>query len=215
MHSALIIILFSSLAIGLVHTLIGPDHYVPLIAIAKARDWSLRKSFWLTLVCGIAHVLSAAILGVIAILLGFGLSKLSFIEAFRGNIAVWILIGFGLVYFLWSVYKIVLNKHHHHHHHFDTKKEITPWVLVLIFVLGPCEPLIPLIMYPAVEGSAINVILVTLVFGLATIVTMISMVMLTIFGTKNIKFNFFHKYGNAMAGAIICCSGVAIKVFGL
>ena len=30
---------------------------------------------------------------------------------------------------------------------------MTPWVLFTIFLFGPCEPLIPLLMYPAAKGN--------------------------------------------------------------
>jgi len=210
MHNTLIIILSSAMAIGFIHTLIGPDHYVPLIAMSKARSWSMFKTALITLICGIAHVGSAAVLGMIAVVLGFGLAKLNFIESFRGNIAVWLLIGFGIVYLVWSIYKLIRRKHHHH-----IKSEITPWVLCLIFVLGPCEPLIPLMLYPAIRGSLLDVFAVTMVFGMATIITMLSVVIMTVYGTNFIRVKFLEKYGNVMAGAIICSTGVAIKVFGL
>jgi nickel/cobalt exporter len=214
MPNTLIIILSSAMAIGFIHTLIGPDHYVPLIAMSKVRSWSMFKTFIVTLICGIAHVGSAAILGMIAVILGFGLAKLNFIESFRGNIAVWLLIGFGLVYLAWSIYKLIRHKHHHHHHH-HIKTEITPWVLCLIFVLGPCEPLIPLMLYPAIRGSLLDVFAVIMIFGMATIMTMLSVVVMTVYGTNFIRVKFLEKYGNVMAGAIICSTGVAIKVFGL
>ncbi|MCK4870397.1 MAG: sulfite exporter TauE/SafE family protein [Gammaproteobacteria bacterium] len=214
MNEALLIILGSALTIGFVHTLIGPDHYIPLIAMSKARNWSMKRTAVITLICGIAHVLSAAILGMIAMILGLAITKLSFIEASRGSFAAWMLISFGFVYFVWSMYKIIAKKHHHHHLG-EGKKEITPWILVLIFVLGPCEPLIPLLMYPAIEGSMANVLAVTLIFGFATIVTMLTVTLASVFGTSFIKFSFMEKYGNALAGAIICFSGIAIKTFGL
>ena len=107
------------------------------------------------------------------------LSKLNFIESFRGEVAAWLLIGFGFAYFIWGVRTAIKNKKHSHSHmHIDgTKhihnhshndehvhvhakkglKELTPWVLFIIFILGPCEPLIPLIMYPAMQKSILNV----------------------------------------------------------
>ena len=30
--------------LGLVHTVIGPDHYLPFIVIGRAREWTLRKT---------------------------------------------------------------------------------------------------------------------------------------------------------------------------
>jgi len=50
------------------------------------------------------------------------------------------------------------HKHAHHGSHAHVHEEgsganITPWALFIIFVLGPCEPLIPILMYPAAKQS--------------------------------------------------------------
>jgi nickel/cobalt transporter (NicO) family protein len=216
MHTSLIILLYSALAIGVVHTLMGPDHYLPFIVMSKARNWSILKTTIITIICGIGHVLSAVVLGLIAVSIGITLTKLNFIESWRGEIAAWLLIGFGLIYFIWGVKNAIKNKHHHHFpHEMKSLKELTPWILFTIFILGPCEPLIPLIMYPAIKGWMLGVWLVTLVFGLATLVIMLFMVLISVFGINYLKGHFFVRYGNAMAGAVICCSGLAIKFLGL
>ena len=41
----------------------------------------------------------------------------------------------------------------------------TPWVLFLIFVFGPCEPLIPLVMYPAAKHNIQGAIIVAILFS--------------------------------------------------
>jgi hypothetical protein len=46
---------------------------------------------------------------------------------------------------------------------------VTPWALFIIFILGPCEALIPLFMYPAAQNSNGVVIMVAIVFGLVTL----------------------------------------------
>lgn len=225
----ILLIILSSIPIGFLHTLFGPDHYIPFIALAKARRWSLVRTIVITTICGIGHVLSAALLAFVGIGIGVAITQIKFIEAIRGDVASWFLIIFGLVYFVWSLRAIARKKHHEHfhlfeHHHghshvhthkFKNVKELTPWVLFIIFVLGPCEPLIPLIMYPAIQGSKLAVFLVALFFGLTTIATMLGMVVLSVFGMRSVKINFFEKYGNAIAGAIICSTGVVIKYFGL
>jgi len=46
---AFTIIIFTAIPVGILHTLFGPDHYVPFIALAKAHHWSLKKTTWITL----------------------------------------------------------------------------------------------------------------------------------------------------------------------
>jgi len=48
----LYLLLVSAASIGFVHTLLGPDHYIPFIALAKAGDWSKKKLLSVTSLCG-------------------------------------------------------------------------------------------------------------------------------------------------------------------
>jgi len=206
---AFTIIIFTAIPVGILHTLFGPDHYVPFIALAKAHHWSLKKTTWITLLCGIGHVLSAVILGIIAIAIGLSLTKIKVIEDIRGELAAWILIIFGLLYLIWSL-RALVRQHHHTHPHSRTL-----WILFIIFILGPCEPLIPLILYPAIQGSMWAVFLVSLAFGLATIATMLTVVILTVRGMHLLQFKFLEKYANVIAGSMIFMVGIAIKIFNL
>ena len=47
-------------------------------------------------------------------------------------------------------------------------------MLYEVITLGPCEVLIPLLMYPAAQESTLGMMLVTLVFGSSTLLTMLS-----------------------------------------
>jgi hypothetical protein len=87
-------------------------------------------------------------------------------------------------------------------------------MLFLVFVLGPCEPLIPVLMYPAVKASGWLVVWVTLLFGVTTLATMLVLVTLIYRGTSSLRFRWAETYGHAAAGAIVLACGLAIK-FGL
>jgi sulfite exporter TauE/SafE len=237
MSSETIILLTTAATIGFVHTVFGPDHYIPFIVISKARKWSLIKTGIITFFCGIGHVLSSVILGFIGIGLGISILKLKSIESFRGDISAWLLIIFGFTYFIWGIHRMIRNKPHSHvhihedgkdhshtHTHFENHSHfhgdsnhinMTAWVLFIIFVFGPCEPLIPLLMYPAAEGSVADIIMVAIVFGLTTVGTMLSLVLLF---HKLLKPNFIKKverYSHPLAGLIILFCGIAILFFGL
>jgi hypothetical protein len=34
--------------IGFVHTVLGPDHYIPFIAMSRARRWTLSKTLFIS-----------------------------------------------------------------------------------------------------------------------------------------------------------------------
>jgi sulfite exporter TauE/SafE len=237
MDHSLIILLATTVSVALVHTLVGPDHYVPFIALSKSRNWTLPKTIAITAACGAGHILSGVLLGVLAASLESVLSKIEIIESIRGSIAAWLLTAFGFVYCVWGIRSAVQNRKHSHFHGHDTgishehehdhhlthahvhavdEKEVTPWVLFIIFVFGPCEPLIPLIMYPATQNSVASVALVTLTFGVITIAAMLCVVVASTYGLQKIaRIRFFERYGNAMAGGIICSCGLAITFLGL
>jgi len=75
--------------------------------------------------------------------------------------------------------------------------------------------LIPLFMYTATLKNTFGLVLVTSVFGLATILTMLTIVLVALSGIKLISFNKIEKYTHALAGAIILICGIAIKFLGL
>jgi len=92
------------------------------------------------------------------------------------------------------------------------KASLTPWVLLTIFVFGPCEPLIPLLMYPAAKANTAGVVLVTALFGLTTLATMTGMVVLMCVGANSMRFERLHRYSHALAGLVVMSCGVAIKL---
>jgi len=253
MNSGISLLCTTAAAIGFVHTLLGPDHYVPFVAMSRVGRWSVRKTFIVTLLCGLAHVLSSVALGVIGIALGVAVFKLETVESVRGNIAGWLLTGFGLAYFVWGVHRAIRNKPHTHFHgHSDgsvhahshvhqtehlhvhatppsesaasepataqasintkpSEASLTPWVLFTIFGFGPCEPLIPIVMYPAAAGSAWGVAIVTAVFATATISTMLVIVLIGYRAMDAIPLGRLERYGHALAGFALFACGAAIQ----
>ncbi len=204
----------TALIIAITHTLAGPDHYLPFVMIARARKWSLKQTLTFSIVCGIAHVLSSVLLGFIGITIGSFVKNLVGIESMRGELAAWGLISFGFIYGSWGLRNTWFKKHSHTHPSPSSKK-ITPWVILIIFALGPCEPLIPVLMYPAMDHGLTSVFLVAGTFGFFTILSMTSMVWILYTGMQRIQFNFLSKYTHAIAGYSICMSGVAIQLLGL
>ncbi len=227
--------------IGFTHTLMGPDHYLPFVMIGRARHWSHLKLAVITVICGIAHVLSSVVLGLIGIAAGIALGSLESVEGVRGELASYLLIAFGLAYGVWGIRRGMQSKPHSHTHfhtdegehehthdhtHADHKHlheeeadssniNVSVWAMFIIFLLGPCEPLIPLVMFPAAEHSFIGVVLVAGVFGLVTVTTMTIIALALYSGVKIVSTAWMERYIHAMAGFIIALSGSAIAFLGL
>lgn len=231
------ILLLTAASIAFLHTILGPDHYVVFTAMGKARGWSLSRTLRITLYCGFGHVFSSVIIGVIGILLGTQLAALIEIETLRGNLAGWALLAFGLMYLAWGLQQAgrdrrhshvhthggVVHDHEHDHHDEHThvhdhraRHSITPWAMFIIFVFGPCEALIPLLMYPAAQQSTGLVMSVALVFGAVTLATMLALVAITSVGLDRLKLPAAgRRYAHAIAGASVALCGGAISFMSL
>lgn len=223
----------AAITIGFLHTLCGPDHYVPFVAMSRAGGWTRRKTLVVTFLCGLAHVGSSVLLGFIGLALGLIVFQLKTVETHRGNIAGWLLLGFGLAYTAWGLVHALRNRRHahlhvhpdgtvhaHDHVHFDEhlhthtagKMSLTPWILFAIFAFGPCEPLIPLLMYPAAQADLGSAALVTALFALTTLATMTSMVMLVSAGASVLRFDKLGRFSHVMAGLVLLSCGLAVKL---
>jgi sulfite exporter TauE/SafE len=236
MDNSIALLSVTAVSLGFIHTVLGPDHYLPFIVLSEAKKWSLRKTMLITFFCGIGHVLSSVILGLAGIAVGISVSKLVSVESFRGNIAAWLFIAFGLVYMVISVRNLYKKKRHTHSHfhidkgvhahdhdhhlehthiHESNAVNTTPWILFLIFIFGPCEPLIPIVMYPAAENNISGAVIVSLLFSAITISTMLLIVLAFKMGLSRINLKPIEKYSNLIAGAMIFFSGIAIQFLGL
>jgi sulfite exporter TauE/SafE len=230
MQVDLTLLLLNAAAIAVIHTLVGPDHYLPFIVLSKARGWSRAKTAWITLACGLAHVGSSIVIGLIGYALGASLKHLNLMEEIRGEIAAWLLIGFGLIYAAWGLRRARRtgpDGHIHAHggfihaadHVHDPKTgetiNLTPWILFIVFAFGPCEPLIPLFIYPAATSGWVSAFAVAAVFTAATLAVMLSVVLASSFGLERIPLRTWGRYSHALAGASIAITGGAIQVFGL
>jgi sulfite exporter TauE/SafE len=237
MERDILILTATAASLGFIHTVIGPDHYLPFIVIGRARRWRLGKTLFVAFLAGLGHILSSIVLGFLGLALGIAVTKLEGVESIRGGLAAWLLVGFGLAYFLWGMRRAWKNKPHGHSHLHDSgdehdhvhshesghyhvhgesgKVNLTPWILFTIFVFGPCEPLIPLVMYPAAKHNTAGVVLVAAAFGLATILTMLVIIGLSSWGVSFLRLGRLERYAHALAGAMIFLSGLSVQFLGL
>jgi len=236
MSQELSILALSAATIAFIHTLLGPDHYLPFIAMARAQGWSLARTATITALCGAGHILSSVLLGAVGIALGLAASFFEPLDEIRGSLAAWAFMSFGLVYLAWGLRQARKNAPHSHAHphtdghvhdhghahggehvhvHEDGATRLTPWVVFVIFALGPCEPMIPVIMYPAVKGNYLDLIAVTAVFGAVTMTSMLAVVLGASLGLKSIPLRSWDRYSHALAGATLFLCGAAMQFFGL
>ncbi len=230
----LLLLSITAASLGFIHTVLGPDHYVPFIVLSRARKWTVSKTMWITFIAGVGHIGGSVVLGIGGVALGVGLNKLVFIESVRGEIVGWMLMAFGGTYAIYGVFKYLKDGGHNHlpdflipkkirqmkhdvSHSMEEKEDntkLTPWILFIIFVFGPCEVLIPMLIFPAAEKNIAGVISVTLFFGTTTILTMMLLVYLGHFGSSLVRLKPYEKYMHLIAGLVILLSGIGMHFLG-
>ncbi len=267
--TALSVLVTSAVSIAFIHTLVGVDHTLPFIALGRAQGWHLRRVLGLTFLCGLAHVGSSVVLGAVGLAAGVAVSRLSWIEAWRGSASSWALIVLGTLYAGWAFARERRGHGHAHAHGHvvhvhpggdvphchDADVEapaearradeppagrrrsepaspipsrapsrpvagpdprvVTAWSLFIVFVLGPCEPLIPLLMAPAVGLGTAATVPVVAAFTVTTVGTMLTLVALGWVGLGVVGASRLERWSNTLAGVAIALAGVAMRVFGI
>ena len=89
------------------------------------------------------------------------------------------------------------------------------WALFVVFVLGPCEPLIPLFFLPASRGAWALAAATAAVFSGVTIAVMLALVAIAHAGFERLALRRLERWSHALAGAVIALSGSAVLAFGL
>ncbi|AFL97859.1 hypothetical protein [Ornithobacterium rhinotracheale] len=232
MNTTLLALAITSISISFVHTASGPDHYLPFIVLSKSKRWSMFKTTFIVIICGLGHVLSSVLLGLVGVFLGWQLNKISWFQDIRGNVSGWALLIFGVAYLVYAIIQVVRNKPHKHfdvmgddvyvyeHNHSEivmpqNRIKVTPLVLFAIFVMGPSEPLIPLLFYSGINRSVTEIVVLIVSFTTCTVLTMLLMVMLGRYGYTLIQSQNFEKYMNVISGAVVTLCGVGVVFFGL
>jgi hypothetical protein len=233
MDGASLSVLIGAVSVAFFHTLLGADHTLPFIMLARARGWSMSRTLVITFLCGLGHVAGSLLLGGLGIALGYGIGALESAEQGRGAWAAWALFAFGFAYMIWGIRLawrrrsgLELHDHSGHVHvhgrgdqeHAHDDKSGSPttfWVLFAVFVLGPCEPLIAFFMVPASEGNWTLAVTTAIAFTLCTLATMLGIVALGLAGYRRLRLGRLERWSEALAGATVALCGLAILFLGL
>ena len=241
------VLLGTAASLAIVHTLIGIDHSLPLAALGRARGWALGRTLLVTGVCGAGHVASSIVIGAAGVGLGVATDSLLRIESFRGELAAALLLAFGLSYTAWALWPRRRGREDGKTPETRGRggegleaapgaapgedagrdagggragdiRGLTAWALFVVFVLGPCEPLIPLMVVPGLAGDWLVVAAVAGVFGLLTIGIMLAAVAAAWHGIGWLGQSARHggeRLAHAAAGVVVTASGAAVLWLGL
>jgi hypothetical protein len=227
-------VLAAAMGVGFIHTVLGPDHYLPFLMLARANRWSRSRTVAVATACGLAHILSSVLLGSLGVVLGWTVARIEQVDGGRGSLAAWLLVAFGVAYAAWGIRRafrrsrgIVPHSHHGHvhlhshgnrpHEHDEAvpRSSATFWALLTVFVLGPCEPLIPLFILPASRGLWGLAVMTAIVFGAVTVGSMALMTFFGLAGLDRIRLGRLERWSHALAGGVIAISGLCVIALGL
>jgi nickel/cobalt transporter (NicO) family protein len=209
----------SAAMLGAVHTLLGVDHTVPILALSRAEGWKLRKTLAATTLLAALHVGSAALIFSFAKSFGWPLAKLFHIEGARGQWALRLLVLFGFVYGTLALIRVLWRPMENRIVKANTVSgaRLAPFLPygVAVSVLGPCEPLLPLL----TAGQAVSSLALRLAtlaaFSLATLITMLLVVGLGFLGLEKAgrRFDILRRlapHSHVLAGYGVCLTALVL-----
>lgn len=209
---------FAAATVGVLHTL-APDHWLPIAAVSRARDWDQRRTARVAFLCGFGHVTVSVALGLAALISGIAIVES--LGARSASVAGVLLVGFGVAYALWGMRHWLRDKlhghshgHGHAHDHVHASPRRTVWALFAIYCADPCVAVIPII-FAAAPLSIASTIAIVVVYELATIATMVGLTVAARAGTSLLRGKWLERYGDSAAGALIAVTGLCVAALGI
>lgn len=189
--------------LALVHALI-PNHWLPLVAVARAEQWKVKDINTITFISATAHVLGTVALGLVLGVIGKELAE-QYGRAINVGASI-LLIIFGLIYYTVNL------PHHHHSSQKDVaqyKRSKRKWILIFIFMmfLSPCLEVESLFLSAGAYGMT-NVILLSIVYAIVSISGILLLVNLGSKGVNLLPAEFIEHNEKRISGAVLIVVGI-------
>jgi hypothetical protein len=196
-------VIAGTVLLAFVHALI-PNHWLPLVAVAKAEGWKQREVTSVTFLAALAHVTGTVILGIVLGLIGKELQeeygKIIYL------VSAVLLIVFGLIYFTVNL------PHHHHSEQKDVaafKRSKRKWILIFIVMmfLSPCLEVESLFLSAGAYGMG-TVILMAVIYAIVSICGILLLVNLGYRGVNLLPAQFIEHNEKRISGAVLILVGL-------
>jgi hypothetical protein len=199
-------------AVGVLHTLV-PDHWAPIVVIARQRRWSRMRTLQAAAIAGVGHVTSTLALGVV--LWAVGAVAAARYGHVVNVVAALALIAFGawIAVAGWRELRGHGGTHHHHHdggdHHHDHAHGDASQRTTLLLILGssPMVEGLPAFLAASTYGAALLAAM-AVVFALATIVTYVAVTGVALRGLERVSLGPLERYGEVLSGLVVAAVGV-------
>ena len=196
-------VIAGTVLLAFVHALI-PNHWLPLVAVARAEQWKPREVTTITLLAALAHVVGTVALGLVLGLIGKEL-----VEEYGESIAIAssvLLIVFGLIYYTVNL------PHHHHSGQEDVaqyKRSKRRWILIFIVMmfLSPCLEVESLFLSAGVYGMGL-VGLLGVIYAIVSISGILILVTLGHRGVNLLPAHFIEHNEKRISGIVLILVGI-------
>ena len=194
-------LLTGCLLLSLLHAAI-PNHWAPVLAVARAERWPLRRAVGVTVVAGAAHVLSTVLLGLALGLLGWHLSAR--FSQFAGVAAPAILVVIGVFYAFSGPA---------HAHSSLTQQLVRPRGRVVLglaatMFLAPCLEIQTFFLAAGTHGTA-ALALVMATYLVVSVGAMSTLVAVAYSGLRHLDLTSLAHHERRFTGAVLVLVGVA------
>lgn len=194
--------------LSLLHAAI-PNHWAPVLAVARSEGWSARRAVGVTVVAGLAHVLSTLLLGLMLGFLGWQLSER--FSQLAEVLAPALLICIGVIY--------ALTGRSHEHVELKSKDdasapdETPPQARLIVglavtMFLAPCLEIQTFFLAAGAHSPA-AVALVGAVYLVVTVAGMAALVAMAYGGLKQMKLGRLARHERHLTGAVLVLIGVS------
>lgn len=196
-------VIAGTVLLAVVHALI-PNHWLPLVAVARAEQWKQKDVTLITFMAAAAHVLGTVALGLVLGTIGKELQQE------YGNIIYVVssilLIVFGLIYY-------TVNLPHHHH---SSQKDVAQykrtrgkWILIFIVMmfLSPCLEVESLFLSAGAYGMGL-VGLLSVIYAIVSISGILLLVNLGYKGVNLLSAHFIEHNEKRISGIVLILVGI-------
>lgn len=188
-----------------------PTHWLPFVAIGRARGWTRRRTLGAVALAGGGHILATTALGVGLAWSGFELEE-HFHEVFHGVVAA-VLVGLGA----WLAFRkphgagCAHCQGHPEKRVPDATDRAALWGLFLTLTLSPCELFLPVYLTAMPYGWP-GIVWLSAVLAVATLGGMLTLTWLTLHGVQRLRFRWLDRLDQRVIGGLLCLLGVATVV---
>jgi nickel/cobalt transporter (NicO) family protein len=196
-------VIAGTVLLAFVHALI-PNHWLPLVAVARAENWKQKDVTLITFMAALGHVLGTVALGLVLGAIGKELQ-----QEYGGIIHVVssiLLIVFGLIYYTVNL------PHHHHSSQKDVaqyKRSKRKWILIFIVMmfLSPCLEVESLFLSAGAYGMGL-VTLLSVIYAIVSISGILLLVNLGYKGVNLLSAHFIEHNEKRISGVVLILVGI-------